>query len=376
MKKKLEQVNYDALDSAKNSFIEASKKTLKFADKFGFIPGSRLGSSANIFSLDLKLFLKSKSSQLYVSILPESLGTASDAKPKNLNAKESQRFWYNIGFKILAAMTNDVASVGAQPILVSLYLPSGSPEIVFNENFRKGFLDGFVEGCRKIGCVYFSGETPQLTSKIFKGKLDVAGAVFGLVVPGNSYIDSNKLAVGDKIVFVQSSGPHENGFTALRKLSTKLKKGYRTKLSDGSQYWEAINAPSVLYTPLVQDILSSGIQPSNIEPITGHGWQKLMRIEKSFEYVIEKTLPPQEIFKFVEKHGHSNPEEMIKIFNYGVGLAIFVKGVESADRIVRIAKNHELNALVAGHVEKSSRRRVVAKPYGVTLNDKEFSLSK
>ena len=186
-----DHVNYDALDAAKRAFIEAGKRTQEFAKDYGFIPESGFGSSANVFSLDLKPFFKAMgdgtgADSLQITLLPEGLGTSDDARPEDLTDDEATKFWYNIGIKTVAVMTNDAAASGMQTVLISLYLPSSTPELVFNPVFMKGFLDGFVEGCKQVGCVYFSGETPQLKGKIIEGKLDIAGALFGLVPAGKS----------------------------------------------------------------------------------------------------------------------------------------------------------------------------------------------
>lgn len=370
----MEHVDYNTLDKAKNAFIAASKKTARFAAKFGFIPSSGFGASANVFSLNLAPFLKSGAKTLNITLLPEGLGTSDDARPDDLSEKELERFWHNIGIKTVAVMTNDAAATGMQTVLVSLYLPSSTPELVFNKTFMKGFLDGFVRGCRTVGCVYFSGETPQLKTKIYPGRLDIAGALFGLMAPGIKPIDGQSLAVGDKIVFIQSSGPHDNGFTTLRALAEKLPNGYRTKLSDGREYWEAINEPTILYTPFVQDMLRAGLRPSNLEPITGHGWQKLMRSKKPFRYVIRRVLPVPEVFQFIQKHSGASRADMIKIFNYGVGLAVYIKGQQNAEKVVTIARKHKLNAIVAGEVEKSSRREVIIEPWKINLTGETFKL--
>lgn len=369
-------VNYDVLDKAKNAFIAASKKTLKFAEKYGFVPGEKFGASANVFALDLKPYLATKNEQIYITLLPEGLGTADDARPDDLTTEELMRFWRNIGLKTVSVLTNDAASAGMQTVLMALYLPSSTPELVFNETFMKGFLDGFVEGCRTVGCVYFSGETPQLENKIVPGALDIAGALFGIMPAGQTPVDSSAMKAGDYIVFVESSGPHENGFTTLRSLASKLPQGYRTKLPSGKEYWEAINVPAHLYTPLIQTILKEGATLSNIEPITGHGWQKLMRPKKNLRYMIEQMLPLPEVFQFVEQAGSFTPEQMVKIFNYGVGVALFVHDQAAAGKVVSCAAKHGMKAVIAGVVEEAAAREVVIKPLNVMLKGKGFALGK
>ena len=371
----VDRIDYVDLDRAKNAFIAASQKTAGFAEKYGFMPGG-FGASANVFALDLKPFLKSGAENLMVTLLPEGLGTADDARPDDFTREEWIRFWKNIGLKTMSTLTNDAASSGMQTILISLYLPSARPEVVFTEEFMEGFLDGFVEGCRRVGCVYFSGETPQLKTKIFEDKLDIAGALFGIVPAGYTAIDSGELRAGDSIVFVESSGPHENGFTTLRSIAEGLPQGYRTKLPSGMEFWEAINQPGHLYTSLVQAVMADGIRPSNVEPITGHGWQKLMRPKQSFRYVIEELLPVPEVFSFVEQASGMTTETMLKTFNYGVGLAIYTHSREEAERVVALAAEQGLKACVAGHVEEAEGREVVVKPLGITIQGEGFALGK
>lgn len=369
----VDRIDYTALDKAKNAFIEASKKTAGFASGFGKMPGG-FGSSANVFALDLKPFAGAE--LLYMTLLPEGLGTADDARPADLTSEELVRFWRNIGGKAMSTLTNDAASAGMQTVLISLYLPSALPERVFTSEFMEGFLDGFVEGCRKVGCVYFSGETPQLKGKIVEDKLDIAGALWGVVPAGLKPVDSSEMKAGDLIVFVESSGPHENGFTTLRDLAGKLEGGYRTKLPSGMEYWEAIGRPGYLYTPFVQAVMKAGVRPSNVEPITGHGWQKLMRPKQAFRYVIEEMLPVPEVFTFVEEKAGFSKEVMLKTFNYGVGMAVYVHSAEDAAKVVAVAGEQGLKACVAGRVEAAEAREVVVKPLGVTIGGEGFELGK
>jgi phosphoribosylformylglycinamidine cyclo-ligase len=371
-----DHVDYDTLDSAKLAFIAASRKTLTFAKDFGFVADDKLGASANIFSLSLEPFIKQGLKEIQVTLLPEGLGTADDARPDDLTDSELESFWYNIGLKSVAVMTNDAATAGMQTILVGMYLPSADPERVFTKQFMKGFLAGFVDGCKAVGCVYLSGETPQLKNKIIPDKLDIAGALFGVVPPGCAAIHSNNIQAGDSIILVESSGPHENGFTTLRALAEKT--GYRSKLSDGTEFWQAMNRGSKLYTPLIQAILKQGIFLSNAENITGHGWQKIMRPLKPLRYQIEDFPPILPVFEFAKEQLGMSYTDLLSVFNCGSGLALFCRDRKSAEEIVALATSLRYKAVIAGQVSDSPTgvREVVVPKLGVTLSGDTFKLGK
>ncbi|MFN4894349.1 MAG: AIR synthase related protein [Pseudomonadota bacterium] len=371
----IDHVDYDTLDWAKNRFIQAAQSTTRFAESYGYIPQENFGASANVFTLALPPHLQGG---LSLSLVPEGLGTADDARPDDLSSSELIEFWYNIGIKTVSVMTNDAASSGLQSIVIGLYLPSSTPEIVFTKEFMSGFLDGFVAGCKRVGCVYLSGETPQLKTKIVPGKLDIAGAVFAIVPPGQSRIgEVQALGAGDRIVLIESSGPHENGFTSLRDLATRLPNGYRTRISEnGPEFWRAINAPSCLYTPVIQELLKAGVPLTNVENITGHGWQKVMRSKRDLRYRIREFPPITPVFEFVRNFLGLSYEKLFTVFNCGSGMAVFVPDDASASRVVNTCQAHGLRAVNAGIVEEAPRREVVIESLGVTLTGDGFALGK
>lgn len=374
-KSSVDHVDYDTLDWAKNRFIEAARSTTRFAERFGYIPQENFGASANIFTLNIPPHL---TQGLSLSLVPEGLGTADDARPEDLSSSELLEFWFNIGIKTVSVMTNDAASSGLQSIVIGLYLPSSTPELVFTREFMHGFLDGFVAGCREVGCVYLSGETPQLKTKIVPGKLDIAGAVFAIVPPGQARIGEQKtLGAGDKIVLIESSGPHENGFTSLRDLASRLGQGYRTPIAaDGPEYWRAINAPSRLYTPVIQQLLRDGVPLTNVENITGHGWQKIMRARSSLRYRISAFPPISPVFEFVRNQLQISYDQLFTIFNCGSGMAVFVPDDNSAAKVISACQARGLRAVHAGVVEDAPQREVVIEPLGITLSGDGFALGK
>jgi phosphoribosylformylglycinamidine cyclo-ligase len=373
---KVDQVDYAVLDRAKVRFIEASARTVDFALPYGRVENSALGASANIFSLEG--FVLESGGKLCMTLLPEGLGTADDTRPSDLSAQELRRFWHGIGGKTVACLTNDVASGGCRPLLIGLYLPSSTPETVFTESFLDGFLEGIVSACRTVGCVYLSGETPQLRGKIVDDKIDIAGSAFGIMPPAYEQAKGrlSGVSAGASIVLVASNGPHENGFTPLRTFASRLQKGLRTQLPHGEEMWEALCRPSVLYSPLVETIIADGIFPLAFENISGHGWLKLMRSKTPLRYVIERILPVPLVFSFLEQEFSVSPEEMITTFNYGAGFAIYTHTEDEARRVVTLAESKGLAAIVAGYTEASSERVLEVEPLNVTLSGNDFLLKR
>jgi phosphoribosylformylglycinamidine cyclo-ligase len=378
----VDQVNYDALDRVKLRCIQASRRTLECASDYGAVLDGALGASANVFTIPLRGLLanggEKGAGELAVSLVTEGLGTADDARPEDLTSEEEYQFWYHIAIKTISALTNDVASCGMRPLLISQYLPTSTPERVFSEAFLDGFLDGFVSGCKTVGAVYISGETPQLKTKIVEGRIDVAGAVFGIMPSGVAPIGGAELAPGQEIIFVASSGPQENGYTPLRELAASLPLGYRTKLTSGTEYWRALNAPSVLYSPLVQEVLRRGIRPVSMENISGHGWLKIMRGKQPLRYRIEQMLTVPEVFSFYAEKKGLALEDLLSVFNLGTGFMIIARDGNDAHGIVRSAEDLGYRALRAGRTEEvaGEGREVVVEPLGVRLGDGGFLLRK
>jgi len=373
----INQVNYEVLDQVKLRCIEASRRTLGFARDYGFVPDEALGASANIFMLPLERLMQHGGEHLAMSLVTEGLGTADDARPEYLSEDEEYEFWHNIAIKTVSALTNDIASCGMRPLLISQYLPTSTPERVFTEGFLGGFLDGFVAACKAVGAVYISGETPQLKTKIIEGRVDLAGAVCGIMPRGIAPIGGGDLAEGQSIVLVASSGPQENGYTPLRTLAESLPCGFRTLLPSATEYWRALNAPSVLYSPLVQELLRREIVPVSMENISGHGWLKMMRSKRPLRYRISQMLPIPEVFSFYAERIGVPIESLLNVFNMGAGFMIVARSSSDASAIVACAKELGLEAVVAGQTEATDKgREVVVEPLGVVLNGERFVLAK
>ena len=99
-----------------------------------------------------------------------------------------------------------------------------------------------------------------------------------------------------------------------------------------------------------------------------------MRSKKPLRYHIKDVLPVPEVFKFVEQTTQTPKKEMIKIFNYGVGLAVFTETETDAQRVVELAAKNKLKAVVAGEVQVAEVREVFVEPWNITLESDQFLL--
>ena len=108
-------------------------------------------------------------------------------------------------------------------------------------------MEGWKRACDTCAVAWGGGETPALAGVVEAGRIDLAASCTGLINPKERLSVGDKLAPGDAIVLLASSGIHANGLSLARKLVERLPDGYLSKLPDGTTYGEALLAPTALY---------------------------------------------------------------------------------------------------------------------------------
>lgn len=348
-------VNYDAMDPFKRMAQLVARET---AGNINRLNGGEFREFEPSRGESAYLIEAAKS---YFAHVEEGLGTknlVADA----MYALTGKSYYDQIAQCTVAMIVNDLVTLGALPLSVAMHLAVGTSDW-FNDEKRSGdLIAGWKNACNLARCTWGGGETPTLKGVVVPEAVVLSGSAIGIVKPKERLI-AGPIQHGDAIVIIESSGIHANGLTLARKIADKLPEGYLTKLSDGRTYGETLLDPTNIYVGLVEDCLDLGMIIHYAVNVTGHGWRKLMRATQPFTYVIEELPTQLPIFDFIQKHGPVDDEEIYGNLNMGAGFALYIAQTD-VEKVLSVAKNLGLKALVAGHIENGDKK-VMIRPKGL-----------
>jgi phosphoribosylformylglycinamidine cyclo-ligase len=354
--------NYDTKDPIKILAQTAAKKTGQNLLKHGFQEVSETrGESAYVW----------KQGNIHMASVIEGLGT------KNLIADEMRKItgktYYDIiGHDTVATIINDLISVGAKPLVLHMYLAIESNDWLQDKSRINDLIGGFASACDIAGASWGGGETPTLKGIIMPNTVELGGSAIGIIDNEKKLITDKKMQEGDRILLLRSNGINTNGLSLARAVSSKLDKGYATKLPGGTLYGDALLTRTNIYSKLIQDLLDNGIDIHYLSNITGHGLRKIMRAKQEFSYILEKIFEPQELFNFIQNHAGLSEKEMYETYNMGMDYAIFLpeQYIQKAQQII---KQNGFESIDAGCV-KAGERQVIIKPKNITLEGETLQL--
>ena len=355
-------VNYDLIDPLKVSAQRAAAATAVQLAGHGFseVAASR-GESAYV--VDVGPF--------YIASIVECLG--SKALVADEMAVLTGRSWYaGIAQDTIAMAVNDLITVGATPLVVQAYWAAGGSDWFGNAERAQALVAGWKQACEICQVAWGGGETPALAGIVADGRIDLAASCTGLINPKQRLSVGDRLAAGDVIVLLDSSGIHANGLSLARKLVERLPQGYLTEIEPGLSYGEALLAPTLLYSPVTEALWAAGIVPHYNANITGHGWRKLLRHPAELTYRIHTVPPVPPVLRFIQQQARQDDREAYSTFNMGAGFALFVAAGD-AERTVQVARAQGVGARIAGSVE-AGPKQVLIEPLGIRFGTDDLQL--
>lgn len=256
-----------------------------------------------------------------------------------------------IGIDLVAMCANDLIVQGAEALFFLDYFATGKLDI----ETATDVIKGIGIGCQQAGCALTGGETAEMPGMYGKGDYDLAGFCVG-VVERDQIIDGSKVAAGDVILGIASSGPHSNGYSLVRKI-IEVSGASLADDFNGKSLGETLLAPTRMYVkPLLE--LCKQVDVHAMAHITGGGLpENLPRVlpEGSDARINTNSWQRPAIFKWLQEQGNVEDFEMLRTFNCGIGMAVCVAADDAEKAIAVITEQGEqvvqIGEIVAGDAD-------------------------
>jgi len=249
-----------------------------------------------------------------------------------------------LGHDIVNHCVNDILCQGARPLFFLDYVAAShlDPKIIAE------VVEGMAEACRAVGCALLGGETAEMPGVYQSEQFDLVGTIIGLVSPVDR-LPKNSIQPGDVLLGLESSGPHTNGYSLLRRVFSGYADGVPGDLLNIAL------APHRCYFDAVQVFRTVG-EIKALAHITGGGFfDNLPRVlPTNVGATIQRgAWPIPTLFTEIARRGAVSEEEMYHVFNMGIGL-VMVVSPQTADLIQQVSDPsligavHRIGQIVTG----------------------------
>jgi len=339
---------YDASGTARSSYaqagvdIDAGERAVELmrskvarATRPEVVGG--LGGFAGLFRLDTKRWRDPL------------LASSTDGVGTKLAIAQAMDKHDTVGIDLVGMVVDDLVVCGAEPLFLQDYVAVGRvvPERVAE------IVGGIATGCELAGCALVGGETAEHPGLMADDHYDIAGTGVG-VVEADQVLGPDRVAEGDVVLAMASSGVHSNGFALLRHV---LLQGARLRLDAvidelGRPLGEELLTPTRIYA---KDCLAV-VEETDVHAfahVTGGGLAaNLARVlpQHLSARLDRGTWTPPVVFALVAERGRVEQAEMDRTFNMGVGMVAVVPPAD-VDRTLALLTARHVPCWVLGSVE-------------------------
>lgn len=218
---------------------------------------------------------------------------------------------YNCGFDIVNHCINDILVMGAFPLFFLDYYASSNLSV----NCVTNFVSGCADACKEAGCVLMGGETAEMPGIYRDESFDLVGTIIGeKIVQINSSPDIN-----DIVIYFESSGPHTNGYSLIRKCVEKLYPDipYHVMYQLSMPHRNYLTEIKKIY-----ELSASAIK--GMCHITGGGINNINRILPEHLCISTEVAVEPDWCKWIRKVSHMSDKEMYETFNMGIGFLVII----------------------------------------------------
>jgi len=253
-----------------------------------------------------------------------------------------------IGIDLVAMCVNDVIVQGAEPLFFLDYFATGKLSV----DEARVVVEGIAEGCRQSGAALIGGETAEMPGMYDAGEYDLAGFCVG-VVERSKLIDGSKIHDGDVVIGLPSSGIHSNGFSLVNKIIETTNTSL-DEIVNGKNLGELLLQPTIIYTNIVLSLIDK-FDIHGLCHITGGGLTENVPrvIPDGFLAEIDtNSWKRSTVFDWLQKMGQVENEEMLRVFNCGMGMLV-VLPEDQAKEAIKLSQESSHQAVKIGEIKKS-----------------------
>jgi phosphoribosylformylglycinamidine cyclo-ligase len=256
-----------------------------------------------------------------------------------------------IGADIVAHCANDLVANGARPVAFLDYIAMArlDPAIVTS------LVQAMAGACRDLGVVLLGGETAEMPDVYAADAYDVVGTMIGIAPPGG-LISGADVRVGDRLIGLASTGLHTNGYSLARRVLDDAGVLLTDPVPElGATAGEALLAPHRSYADALLSLLPK-IRPHALAHITGGGLAgNLVRVlPEGCRARVARPWPQPPVFGWLQRLGRISDDEVLKVFNLGVGMVVIVAPGDATDVMYHI-EDHHVPAFDIGEIARGVR---------------------
>lgn len=297
-----------------------------------FIPGvlADIGAFGSFFELDLSGYRQ--------PVLVSSV----DGVGTKLKVAFRMRRHDTVGQDLVNHCVNDIAVCGARPLYFLDYFSTGR----LNPDVAEQVVQGFTQACKENGCALIGGETAEMPDLYNEGEYDLAGTIVG-IVEKEAILDGSRVAAGDVLIGLPSTGLHTNGYSLARKvLFQHFEVDEAPDALGGETVGEALLRVHRSYLHVIQQLLEQDLAHAFVH-VTGGGipgnTARVIPDGLRFEVDYGAWEPPA-LFQLIQAVGNVPEDDMRRTFNLGIGLIAVVPGnrVEEAVSVLKGAGEHPI----------------------------------
>ena len=280
------------------------------------------------------------------------LVSSADGVGTKLKLAFSTGVHHTVGQCLVNHCVNDILVQGARPMFFLDYLAIGE----MDEEVVQDVVRGVAIACKENGCALLGGETAQMPEFYAADEYDLAGFIVGSVAR-DALIDGSRIAEGDVLVGIASSGLHTNGYTLARKIVFEaMGLDIRDEFpGTGRTVGEELLSIHRSYLKVLDAPLEAGIV-NGLAHVTGGGIPgNLPRVlPPGLGAVLDREAwPVPKVFQTLQQAGGVDRQEMDRVFNMGIGMLVAVAPRDAA-AINKAAGAHGFESWTVGIVEEGS----------------------